>query len=138
MSYAEQNKQLTMEFNQLLIDYKRYYLNYKLNQENSFLRLEANLKANQQKVISLGRTIEEADIIINKKIKVSERILMKSKKINTNLNIQDQNLDTLDKASLQLLQDQTQIYETIKMDIVNNIVGIGSLGFIYFTQFHSK
>lgn len=123
MSYAKQNEMLNKEFTNLMLNYTNFYINYKLNDDNSYLRLEKNLQNNKKKMYELQQIINENEDLLLKKIYATEQILKKEKIKNEKLNLQETRLDSLDKASYQLLEDKINIYISKKKDITNYILG---------------
>lgn len=124
MSYAKQNEILNKEYINLMSNYTNYYVNYKLNNDdNSYLRLEKNLQKNKKKMYDLQQTIDENEDLLLKKIYVTEEILKKEQIKNKKLTLQETRLDSLDKASYQLLEDKINMYLSKKKDISNYILG---------------
>jgi hypothetical protein len=133
--YGEQLNKLKIENTLLLSDYNRYYVNAKLDpdsidKQNTYIRMNTNISNNQRHVESLGNDIN-TDIKSNKQvISKLEKMLLKEQSINISLYNREQNIEDLDKSSIQLLEDQTITYQNIKYDIIYNIIGIVSLIYI--------
>jgi len=127
MLYEDINNRLDKEFTNLLSRYKDFYINYKMDDDNSYLRLEKNLRENKKQMYGLQETIKENVDVLLKKIHATEKMLRNEKIKNKKLNIQETILDSKDKASYQLLEDKINMYISMKKDIFNYIIGSGCL-----------
>lgn len=127
MLYEDINNRLDKEFTNLLSRYTDFYINYKMDDDNSYLRLEKNLRENKKQMYGLQETIKEDEDDLLKKIHATEKMLRNEKIKNKKLNIQETILDSKDKASYQLLEDKINMYISMKKDIFNYIIGSGCL-----------
>ena len=123
--------------NQLLEDYKKYYIAHGLDKESSdlesaFLREKNMLEDNKKSIFLLKNNVQ---LTLNKEresINQLENILRKERKMfKTNTN-KEEALRGLDDAALQMLDDKNVAYNKRLITIFNVVIGIIATGVLIY------
>ena len=130
-------EEIDMQFYLLLEDYKRLYIASGLDKESNdletaFLREKSMLETNKQNVFLLKNQIQSAYNKESDQIHKLEDILKTERrrlKINTK---KEAELQGLDEAALQMLDDKNVAYNKKMITISNIVIGIIAMGFLIY------
>tara|TARA_B100000524_G_scaffold347695_1_gene250223 strand:- start:1251 stop:1703 length:453 start_codon:yes stop_codon:yes gene_type:complete len=136
-TYREKLSEYDTRFYLILEDFKNFYVQSKLNSdssdaENAFYREKTMITDNQKNLFLLNNDVEKEIKNINLELKQLEKSLTKEKKNNKELSFQEESLESLSKASIQMLKDKNVSYNQRLITIFNLIIGTLASGFIIY------
>ena len=136
-TYREKLSEYDTRFYLILEDFKNFYVQSKLNSdssdaENAFYREKTMITDNQKNLFLLNNDVEKEIKNINLELKQLEKSLTKEKKNNKELSFQEESLESLSKAYIQMLKDKNVSYNQRLITIFNLIIGTLASGFIIY------
>ena len=136
-TYREKLSEYDTRFYLILEDFKNFYVQSKLNSdssdaENAFYREKTMITDNQKNLFLLNNDVEKENKKINLELKQLEKSLTKEKKNNKELSFQEESLESLSKAYIQMLKDKNVSYNQRLITIFNLIIGTLASGFIIY------
>lgn len=135
--YRKKLKEVDQRFHLLLEDYKKYYIAYGLDKDSSdlesaFLREKTMLQDNTKDMFLLKNQVQSSLEKERKTVNDLEKVLRKERrqlKINT---IKEEELQGLDAAAVQMLEDKNVAYNRRLITIFNVVIGIIATGVLIY------
>lgn len=135
--FRKKLSEVDQRFYLLLEDYKRYYIAHGLDKESSdlesaFLREKTMLEDNKKDIFILKNQVQTQLEKERKQVNDLEKILGQERrrlKINT---LKEQELEGLDAAAVQMLDDKNVAYNRRLITIFNVVIGIIATGVLIY------
>lgn len=135
--FRKKLKEVDQRFYLLLEDYKKYYVAYGLDKDSSdlesaFLREKTMLQDNTKDMFLLKNQVQSSLEKERKTVDDLEKVLRKERhqlKINT---IKEGELQGLDAAAIQMLEDKNVAYNRRLITIFNVVIGIIATGVLIY------
>lgn len=135
--FRKKLKEVDQRFYLLLEDYKRYYIAYGLDKDSSdlesaFLREKTMLQDNSKDMFLLKNKVQSSLEKERKTVDDLEKILRKERRQLKNNTIKEEELQGLDAAAIQMLEDKNVAYNRRLITIFNIVIGIIATGVLIY------
>ena len=135
--FRKKLKEVDQRFYLLLEDYKKYYVAYGLDKDSSdlesaFLREKTMLQDNSKDMFLLKNKVQSSLEKERKTVDDLEKILRKERRQLKNNTIKEEELQGLDAAAIQMLEDKNVAYNRRLITIFNVVIGIIATGVLIY------